>query len=267
MKRLLCLVVVLLFVVGMASAQKFSPAIVQHQNSAVGHISIHSMAAPQQPTYCSPCFFYGGDGNPNSPNANGLWDNNADYFGIAAQDYTPFLVKKVKGVHGRHLSVSGVGGNQEMYPNNIINGTDPVIADVPWAIMTGVATGGTPATATTVCSGDDAAPTVTATGRLFFGFYEEYNVAAATGGGCTLTLSHKGTMYWQVNPVHTTTFQLAYESNVSDWPTFPNAFGPQEPSDLSYFYGPAFGFSTFANANTQGYFHAFSADIEGTVSK
>ncbi len=267
MKRLLCLVVVLLFVAGMASAQKFSPAIVQHQSSAVGHISMHSLAAPQQPTYCSPCFFYGGDGNPNSGNANGLWDNNMDYFGIAGQDYTPFLVAKTKGVHGKVLNVSGVGGNLEMYPNNVVGGISPQIADVPWAIVTGVATGGTPSTVTTVCSGDDAAPTVTDTGRLFFGFYEEYNVVAATGGGCALKLSKKGAMYWQTNPVHTTVYQLAYESNVSDWPSFPNAFGPQEPSDQSYFYGPAFGISTFVNANTQGYFHAFSADIEGTVGK
>jgi len=267
MKRLLCLFVVLLFVAGVASAQKFSPAIIQHQSSTPGHISMHSMAAPAQPTYCSPCFFYGGDGNPNSGNANGLWDNNSDYFGIQAQDWTPFLVQKTRGIRGRHLNVSGVGGNLEMYPNNTINGTDPQIADMPWSIVTGVVAGGTPSTVTTVCSGDDAAPTVTDTGRLFFGFYQEYNVAASTGGGCTLTLTHKGKLYWQVNPVHTTVFQLAYESNVSDWPSFPNAFGPQEPSDQSYFYGPAFGISTFVNATQEGYFHAFSADIEGTVSK
>lgn len=261
MKKLLCLLVVLLCVVGMASAQKFSPAIVQHQNSAVGHISMHSIGAPQQPTYCSPCFFYGGDGNPNSFNANGLWDNNSDYLGIAGQVYSPFLVKKAKGVHGRFLNVSGVGGNLEMYPNS------PTVLDVPWSIVTGVATGGTPSTVTTVCSGDDSAPTMTDTGRFYFGAYEEWNVAAATGGGCTLKLTHKGAMYWQANPVHTNTFQLAYESNVSDWPTAPNAFGPAEPSDQSYFYGPAFGISTFTNANTQGFFPAFSADIEGAISK
>jgi len=29
------------------------------------------------PKYSSPCSFYGGDGDPNNANADGLWDNNS----------------------------------------------------------------------------------------------------------------------------------------------------------------------------------------------
>jgi hypothetical protein len=87
---------------------------------------------------------------------------------------------------------------------------------------------------------------------------------ASTGGTCpAIKLSHKGTTYWQTNPVDTSaSFQLAYESNIADWPTFPNAFGPPEPSDLSFFYSPSFGYTTFRNTNALGYFHAFSSDLE-----
>jgi hypothetical protein len=220
--------------------------------------------APLQPTYCSPCYFYGGDSNPSNPNANGLWDNNSSGFNTNGVIYTPFVVTKPPKCGGVcDVGITGIGGNIEMNPS------PPVLNDVAWSIVTGVATGGTPASTTVICSGTDTAPTLTDTGRLFFGFYEEWNVTASTGGTCPgLEPGKKGApaIYWQTNQVETSGFQLAYESNVPDVPP-PNAFGNPEPVDDSFFYAPAFGFNTFANANGLGAFHVFSTDLEGGTTK
>ena len=218
---------------------------------------------PLQPAYCSPCLFYGGDGDPSSPNANGLWDNNSADFGISGVIYTPFKVEKTTKCGGAcKWAVTGIGGNIEMFPS------PPSLLGQDWSIVTGVADGGTPSSTTVLCSGTDSAPVMTDTGRLFFGFFEEWNVAAHVSG-CPALKPSKKTTYYQTNPVDTGNgvFQLAYESNVSDWPTAPNAFGPPEPGVLSFFYSPAFGFATFTNANTLGFFPAFSTDLEGNLTK
>ena len=220
--------------------------------------------SPLQPAFCSPCLFYGGDSDPTSPNANGLWDNNSSDFGISGVIYTPFAVPKKTDKCGGACAwvVSGIAGNIEMNP------FPPTLESQDWSIVTGVASGGSPASTTVLCSGTDSSPTVTDTGRLFFGFFEEFNVAAHVSGCPGLTGSKTGTIYWQTNPVNTGggIFQLAYQSNVPDSPP-PNAVGPAEPADDSFFYSPAFGFSTFTNANLLGAFHVFSTDIEGSLGK
>jgi hypothetical protein len=221
--------------------------------------------SPLQPSYCSPCLFYGGDGDPTNPNADGLWDNNSADFGIDAQVYSPFTPVKVKKQHGKAWVVSGLFANIEYNPYPPAQPMDAV-----WAVYSGVVAGGTPATAKTVCSGTDSAPVLTDTGRLYFGLYEEYTTAVAVSG-CSVPFPKKkgGGAYWeQVTPEYgaTGTFQLAYESNAPDTP--PNeAFGPPEPVDMSYFYGPAFGFTSFTNTTQLGPFDIFSAGVEGNVGK
>jgi len=223
--------------------------------------------SPLEPAYCSPCLFYGGDGNPSSPTADGLWDNNSADFGISGVIYTPFAVPKKTDKCGGACAwvVSGIGGNIEMSP------FPPNIIAQDWSIVTGVASGGTPSSTTVLCSGTDSSPTLTDTGRLFFGVFEEFNVTAHVSGCPSLTGSSKaGTPYWQTNPVDTGNgfFQLAYESSV-DVPAT-NPFGPAEPVDESFFYSPFFGFSTFTNPNTLGVtgsFRLFSTDIEGSLGR
>jgi hypothetical protein len=154
MKKVFVLTVLVLLVAGLALAQNrpMSPTIRSQAPSkpGVGVNLIHLNTL--QPSYCSPCFFYGGDSNPNSGNANGLWDNNSSYLGINGVIYTPFLAKKVKGSHLKSVNITGVGGNIEMYPS------PPVLAGQDWSIVTGVAEGGTPASTTVICSGTDPAP-------------------------------------------------------------------------------------------------------------
>lgn len=234
------------------------------------HLGAPSGKAPVQapagfvPAYCAPCLFYAGDSDPSNPNANGLWDNNSSFLNINGVIYTPFAVTKPAKCGGVcDTIVTGIGGNIQFYPY------PPTIAGVAWSIVKGVALGGTPATTTVLCSGTDTAPVLTDTGRFFFGFYEEFNVTAATSGCPALEPGKKGAaaIYWQTNQVNTSVYQLAYESNVPDSPP-PNAVGNPEPVDDSFFYAPAFGFSTFANTTTLGSsFHIFSTDLEGGITK
>jgi hypothetical protein len=106
----------------------------------------------------------------------------------------------------------------------------------------------------------------TDTGRLYFVYFEEFAMNVAVTG-CTLTGGKGGTQYWvQVTPEFgaTGTLQLSYESNVPDTPP-PNAFGPPEPIDQSFFYGPAFGSTSFTPAQQLGPLHVFSAGVEGST--
>ena len=179
--------------------------------------------------------------------------------GVWALNYTG--VVHLDGSSQYSMAGYGIGGNIEYSP------FPPTIQGVNWSIVTGVASGGTPSSTTVICSGTDTAPTLTDTGRLFFGLYEEFNTAAAASGCPTLKATKSGTIYWQTNQVNTGggLFQLAYESN-TDVPPI-NGFGPPQPQDDSFFYSPAFGFSTFTNTNQLGPFHTFSTDIEGSLVK
>lgn len=251
----------MLLFAGLASAQNVTFRASTTHPGPLSKVGIMQAPAGFVPAYCAPCLFYAGDSNPSSPNADGLWDNNSSDFGINGIIYTPFLVQKQKGVKPPNWSVTGIGGNIEYTP------FPPTIQGVNWSIVTGVAAGGTPSSTTVICSGTDTAPTLTDTGRLFFGVFEEFNTAAAASGCPTLKATKSGTTYWQTNQVNTGggLFQLAYESNTDVPP--PNSFGPPQPQDDSFFYSPAFGFSTFTNTNQLGPFHTFSTDIEGSLVK
>lgn len=217
------------------------------------------------PAYCNPCLFYGGDGDPNNANADGLWNNNSADFGIAGYVYSPLIVPAKTGKCGGACAwkVSGLLVALEMNPFPPVPPTDAV-----WSILNTSPIGQDPTTLPHVCSGTDPAPTFTDTGRFYFGAYEEFAMNVAVTG-CTLTGKGKGgTEYWeQVTPEFgaTGTFQLSYESNVPDSPP-PNALGT-EPVDQSCFYSPAFGFPTCTNTTQLGPFDVFSAGVEGVLGK
>jgi len=204
------------------------------------------------------CIFYGGDGNPSDPNADGLWANNSTYFGIAGSVYSPFVWTKAKRCGGKCAwEVDGLFVNDEMYP------TTPTVDSADWAILSGVAAGGTPSTATTVCSGTGATVTLTDTGNLYFGLYEEFAVSVPVAG-CRIKAKKGPATFHESITANTSVFQLVYESNS---PQNANAIGNAEPVDDSFFYAPAFGFSSFTNTTQLGPFHTFSAGVCAILGK
>jgi hypothetical protein len=244
------LVVLAFLFTGLAVAQNPAPTETIHQQGLTGTGSSHGKSHTPPST-----LFYGGDGNPLNPEADGLWANDSTFFGLSGSVYSPFVIPKTS-----KWNLSGLFTNVEYFP------TTPTVAGAKWAIVT-LDKSTIPPIATTVCSGIDTSPVLTDTGRLYFGFYEEFTTAVAVGG-CTLRggSSKAGTEYWESITVQTSVDQLAYESNVPDVPP-PFSIGTLEPTDDSYFYGPQFGAPVFVNANTQGPFHVFSAGVVGTASK
>jgi|SRR5579859_443012 len=204
------------------------------------------------------CIFYGGDGDPSSPDADGLWANNNSFFGISGSVYSPFVWTKVKKCGGKCAwEVDGLFVNDEMYPQT------PTIDSADWAILSGVAAGGTPSTATTVCSGTGATPTLTATGNIYFGLYAEYAVSVPVAG-CRIKAKKGPATFHESITTNTSVYQLVYESNS---PSNANAIGNAEPVDDSFFYAPAFGFSSFTNTTQLGPFHTFSAGVCAVLGK
>lgn len=258
MKKVLFLTVLLVLFAGLALAQK--PTMTIHEQNLPRGEGHNGALLPSGGCPNGDCLFYGGDSDPADPNADGLWDNNSSDFGIDGQVWSPFVWSKV----------SHCGGKCAWIPDNVLaniemNPFPPTISSVKWVIAKGLATGGTPSTITVVCSGDDSSPVVTDTGRLFFGFYEEFAVAANVAG-CRVKGKKATTFYQLVQPqTGGGLFQLSYESDVASGA--PNAIGTAEPVDASFFYSPAFGFSTFTPAQNLGPFHQFSAAICGALGK
>ena len=222
---------------------------------------------PLVPAYCSPCLFYGGDGDPSNPLADGLWDNNSSTFGISGVVYSPFSVPEKTAKCGGicDWAVTGLFANIEYSP------FPPTIDSVNWSVVTGVAAGGIPATTTVICSGTDPVPVLIDTGRLYFGTYEEFATVVSVSGCPALEGAKKGgsATYWETvtpNTGATGIFQLAYESNIPDSPP-PNAVGLPEPLLNSFFFAPSFGDYTFAPAQNLGPYYIFSAGVEGTLVK
>jgi len=240
---------------GLALAQAPSPTATIHQQHLTGS-GVENSNKPSVPSI----LFYGGDGDPNNAEADGLWTNRSTSIGLFGQVFSPFMIPKTN-----KWNVSSLFTNVEYFP------FPPVVDAAEWQVISITTNNNTvPPTVvgTIVCSGVDAVPILTDTGRLYFGFYEEFTTAVAVAG-CDLKGGSKGSTYWEsVTPDTGATgiFQLAYESNVPD-STPPNAIGTPEPVDQSYFYGPQFGVTTLQNANTQGPFHVFSAGVAGSSSK
>ena len=254
LKKLVCLTAVLVALAsiftGLATAQTPSPTATIGEQHLTGPGSSTGIKLTIPNT-----LFYGGDGNPNNPNADGLWANDNSFFGLSGSVYSPFIIPKTS-----KWNVSGLFTNVEYFP------TTPTVDGAAWAIVS-LDKSTIPPIATTVCSGIDSSPVLTDTGRLYFGTYEEFTTAVKVGG-CTLRggSNKAGTEYWESVTLQTSVFQLAYESNVPDTPP-PFSIGTPEPTDDSYFYGPQFGAPVFVNANTQGPFHVFSAGVVGLASK
>jgi hypothetical protein len=259
-----------------------------------GLLKLAPQGSPLQPSYCNPCLFYGGDFDYNPQN--GLYSGNT---ASSATVYVPFRIPtKPKG----DWVVSGMFDNIEYYPSSAVFGTNgnpcssglsngPCATDAVWSISTGLVAGYPPPDAggpgTIICSGttiypNDGDTELTFTGRIPLGFYGEYTTPVTISGCPTLEENTKGTIYWlTVLPEWSPSlsFELSYLSDAEpglppcSGIAPPEAFGPPEPCDHSFFYSPGFGFPNLApTAGSSGVCGGFGCDIfsvgvEGTVVK
>lgn len=231
-------------------------------------------ANPEYPCNLNHCLFYAGDFDQNGPNPNGLWNGVDNFFGIFTIDGTvwvPFTVpKKFKGAKGKtDWNVTGLFVNNQGLPESLTGGP-PSATTATWSIVQGVAAGGSPSSVTVICSGTSPV-TIQPTGRIAFGFFEEYNYLVNNISGCPIL--ERGT-YWMTvvaqapNPPFGE--ELNYLSDVED--STPNNFiGPgSEPIDESFFTSTFFGFTTFTDTTSSNVCgtvgcDAFSVGVIGTA--
>jgi PEP-CTERM motif len=179
--------------------------------------------------------YYGGNFDPNNPNANAL-ANEQDAIVDNSRTYDNFTVT------GSTWHVTG------LYTNNLISGLN--ITSAVWEIRSGVSEGNG---GTLVASGTDLAPSVTPTGRSGFGMTEETVQASVS-----LDLA-PGTYWLSVTPVSGDVGR-SFETN-----TFgANAVGIHTANQD--FWNSAFFGVNFTNANNGGVFPTFSSGVIGTVS-
>jgi len=183
--------------------------------------------------------FYGGDLNVNSPNADGLANENDAIIGgspYGAATYQNFTLSNTSTATG-------------LFTNNL-SGLNP--ATGYWEIRTGVSEGNG---GTLVASGTGAM-TQTPTGRSAFGFNEYTDEV----DGLNVTLNG-GTQYWMaVVPNDPNNPNRSFNSNSTERT---NGVGNQT-SDLQFFNSPAFG-ANFTNADNEGPFPVFSSGVIGTA--
>ncbi|HTE90991.1 MAG TPA: hypothetical protein VK639_18685 [Terriglobales bacterium] len=209
------------------------------------------------PSYChlpgATCLFYGGDLDPNSPNANGLANEN-DLIVSDARTYTPFVVQA-----GRIWTVTGALGNHL----STVTVIDP--AQAKWEIRTGVSSGNG---GVLLSSGTGSADYL-ATGRSAFGL-TEYTVRVPISPPVVLT---SGT-YWVTvvpqctNPNDSQCGSARYFLSDVTSSSAPNAKG-LEPGNDSFFDSPYFGFTFYPTWGPSGVCggvgcNGFSAGVMGT---
>ena len=186
--------------------------------------------------YCtSGCSFYGGDFDPNNPNANGLANENDAIVGgnpYGAATYQNFILQ---------------GGNMVfgLFTNNLSQLT-PTAGY--WEIRSGVSEGNG---GTLIASGTGAV-TNSPTGRSGFGYTEYYNEV----GGLSVSL-YSGQYWFAVVPVCTTCNGRSFNSNTFGL----NKIGTSD-LDKEYFNSAFFG-ANFTNADNEGVFPSFSSGVVG----
>lgn len=185
----------------------------------------------------SGCLFYGGDFDPNNPNANGYANENDAIVGgnpYGAATYQNF-------VNNQTWNITG------LFTNNL---TTLVPTSGYWEIRKGVSeyNGGT-----LIASGTGAM-TNTLTGRSGFGYNEYHNEVDG------LKINLNPGMYWEaVVPVCTTCEARSFNSNTFGL----NSFGTQI-SNQQYVNVPSFPEEYFINADEVGVFPTFSSGVLGT---
>jgi len=185
---------------------------------------------------CGPgCVFYGGDLNVNSPNADGLANENDAIIGgtpYGAATYQNFTL--------------GVDATVTALFTNNLSGLNPSTGY--WEIRTSVSEGN----GGTLVAAGTTAVTPIATGRSAFG-YNEYRYEV---DGLDLNMNG-GTQYWfAVVPNDPNNANRSFNSNSTEQT---NSVGTTQIND-QYFNAPAFG-ANFTNANNEGPFPVFSSGV------
>ena len=205
------------------------------KKSAVLSLLVVLFVATFAKAQCGNCAFYGGDFDPNNPNANGLANETdaivggSPYGAATYQNFTLFGSALVVGLFSNNLS-----------------GLNPVTAY--WEIRTGVSEGN----GGTLVGSGTGAMTQTATGRSGFGLIEYRDEV----DGMNLTLP--GGQYWMaVVPNDPANANRSFNSNTFGL----NAVGSQQ-SNQQYWNSAFFG-ANFTNANNEGVFQAFSQGVIG----
>jgi len=230
-KKLICLAAsaALLTAVAFAQDAKTTPMTAQGNVIKPGSAPIlknpvSQIHTPKLPNVCHPCLFYGGDINPDDPNANGL-SSEKDIIVSQSEVLSSFVVPA-----GKTWTISGVFSNTL----STVDVIDPAQAD--WSIRSGVSTGNG---GTTLASGTNAAE-YKPTGRNAFGL-NEYTVYVNLSS-TPVTLG-AGTYFMEVVPYCTN----ANDSNCpnaryyeSDTTQGTNRVGRQ-PKDDAFFNSSFFG--------------------------
>ncbi len=186
--------------------------------------------------------FYGGDFDPNNPNANGLANENDAIVGgnpYGAATYQNFVVAQ-----------KDIQWNVNSLWTNNLSTLNPTSAY--WEIRSGVSEG---KGGTLVASGTASGANFSQepTGRSGFGFLEYQD--HATGLDVTL----KPGTYWEaVVPQDVNNPGRSFNSNTFGL----NSVGTQISNQQ--FFNSAFFGANFTNANTQGVFQTFSSGVDGT---
>ena len=193
----------------------------------------------------SPLIFYGGDFDPNNPNADGLAnENDASVaqqwasFPVGAATYQNFVLHKPTLVTG-------------LFTNNLSD-LNPVAGY--WEIRTKVHQGWP---GKLIASGNSVL-TQTATGRSGFGYTEYQDLVGCGLASCAspLNVHLKPGQYWfSVVPQDPATAGRSFNSNTLG----NNAIGSQI-NNQQYFDSPFFG-AFFDNANNWGVFRTFSSGV------
>ena len=183
--------------------------------------------------------FYGGDFDPNNPNANGLANENVAIVGgnpYGAATYQNFIIPV-----GQMWNITG------LFSNNLSQ-LNP--ATGYWEIRTGVSEGNG---GTLLFSGTGAV-TQTPTGRSGFGFTEFNDLVS----GLNITLG-SGQYWFTVVPQDPTNPGRSFNSNTFGL----NSVGTQTLNDQ--FWNSSFFGVNFTNANNGGVFPSFSDGVIGTI--
>jgi len=191
--------------------------------------------------------FYGGDFDPNNPNANGLANENDAIVGgnpYGAATYQNFVIP-----NGQTWNVTG------LFTNNLSQLTP---TSGYWEIRQGVSegNGGTLIASGTATGGNF---TQTPTGRSGFGYTEYSDTVYFPEGTPVHCPPFCGGVYFAVVPNAPTQNGRSFNSNTFGL----NSIGMQT-SNQQFFNSSFFG-ANFTNANNEGVFPTFSGGVIGTV--
>jgi len=211
---------------------------ITHQNGA------HSNGVPSA---CSPCVWYSGDLDANNPNADGLFNANATYYGILGQVYVPVVVGSDGNPGHGHVRITSVTFNEQFNDTSGCGGPcDYTGSTYEMRVKVGPGEAGTIKESGTC----PQSPTPVATGNSFAGRNEySFTCLSSTKPNSYFLEVAVDSLYWiNVTPAFSSG-SYAYLSDVEDVPS-PNQLGWSDDFYNSFFTSAYFGFNFSPTATT-----------------